>query len=259
MSVSERPEACLLLQSETWREDLLAAEQTFGRPLPPVVQMVLTGWNERGAQVLLEEVPCALNPKVGPSVLNPTGKDMHELFPEFCTMLEHTEHFAVVVDVVGGEQILFAGLARDVPTDRMQRWAYYAPIPLETLHKCEQQLGASLDKQLRQMYLRAGGTTNAGICPYFYPPDALERGWLYDDLYRDMIGQVPLDAEIIGRLQSFVAISANITGDIQGFFVNERRHDNEYTIYEWDHERLEFTMWAKDFSEAMTRKLAGFW
>src|SRR5262249_48654509 len=118
---------CRLLTSTPMSDEVAEVAETLQllrRTLPPATAFVLRQWPERGAALLLEELPRQLNPGATATDLDPTGHPMRDRFPEFAQLLDRTQEFAVLVDVEERGQVLLAGLLdqRDdeVPTD----WAY---------------------------------------------------------------------------------------------------------------------------------------
>lgn len=260
-------EQWLVLTPATTQGDLSRAEHVLGHLAEPranVVSTLLECWDEQGVGLLLEIVPRLLNPGVAVPVLNPTGKSMQELFPQFCLRLQQTEEFAILIDLTLQGEIVLVGRSR-YGSDGSREWAYYLPNSLEDLALCEVQTGVHFSPQLRQMYIRAGGALGPYECPYFARPEELTAGFLYTEFYCDLAADLQLSAETVERLQAFVVLSQNGTGDAQGFFADGRDYHGtqnnqaEYTLYEWNHETTRFSWWATDFAEAVNRELLGRW
>lgn len=257
----ERAASCFVLNPDSTKAELAQVEQALGGALPSASVTALEHWNEHGSSFLLTAVPRMINPFAADVDLDPAGMAMRTLYPEFCRMLDRTERFAVIVDpTIGHEQpdsnVLFAGLGRQlIPhtrDDRTRYWAFYLPRTLETIRQHEVKSGVPLSPQLRQILLRANGAPEA-VCPYFTPLEWLEKGILAD-LYQGFWAEID-SPEPFERLETFVSLYANGSGDYQGFFPDEERQDGEYKIYDWDHEVVRFTIWAPNFAGWLERIL----
>jgi hypothetical protein len=238
------------------------ALQKVGKVLPSSAILVLQRWLERGSVLLLDEVPRLLNPRVSESALNPTGTSMKLQFPAFSSLVENTTQIAILIDPTEGEVVLAGEIAKSTQGSSKEDsrvgtriWSWYPPKTLDELYAFETMSGVRLSPQMRQMYLRMGGCFSEWSFPYWYGPDNLDPGSLYDEIYQTLIDTLHLSDQIVARLRSFVVLSQDGTGDAYGFYRGDLASHDEYSFYQWGHETLDFSTWAMDFAGATQRLL----
>lgn len=252
----------LVLEPACTQAELFQAEKALGKPLPLAAKAALDYWNERGSQLLVDDLPKILNPLAAYDQLNPTGRDMRTLFPVFCQMLDNTEQFAVLVNPrhhYDNLKISFAGSGKCLITEHpsLKDWAFNMPHTLETLFEQEAELAFALSPQLKQLLLRANGGRGSS-CPYFTPIEYFDKGLL--GFFYEGIGMADwLDAEIFKRMNAFVTLYQDGCGNEHGFFCDETSSDGEYRIYNWDHETCRFTVWTSNFAEWFNQFLLRGW
>jgi hypothetical protein len=180
-------------------------------------------------------------------------------------MLERTEQFAIIIDPSHenyevGDATILVGLGGNLVPSRSHSpvnfWAFYTPKTCQSLAEVEQTENIQLSPQLKQMLLRANGAPMA-ICPYFYPAEHIQKGSLarlYEEFWHEL--DSPIDFE---RLTAFVSLYEDGLGNEQGFFSDEETKNNEYTIYDWNHETANFTIWAPTFASWLEQLLIRGW
>lgn len=255
-------ERSYLLVPDSTAAELSLVEIALGQSLPLALTTILNAWREFGSEALLTILPRVLNSSATPTELDPTGRSMRELFPTFCTMLDNTESFGVILDPVycreDPNNLIFIGVGEQLIPRRvrnLKNWACFAPKTLIDLAQEEITSDIKLSPQMRQMFLRVNGSFE--LSPYFARVEWLQKG-LLSDLYRDFWTEMESE-EPFERLETFVSIFENGSGDEHGFFFNSLSPNGEYTIYDWDHEAVKFSVVAPDFASWLERIMIQGW
>lgn len=258
----ERAGRCIVVEPGLSPRELAQAEAKLEHALPQIVTVVLEQWRTQRAEVLLHTIPHLLNPTLPGDLLNPAGESMESLFPAWCEVLHSTEQCAVILDVARPTEVLLVGRAQQEPPvgsrwpaagEGLRPWAYYLPKPLSELADLEARAEHTLTPQMRQFYTRVWGAADMYVCPYLARLDELEPGFLYEEFYRALEDQMPLAPETTRQLQRFVVLYGTPTGDFIGYFAGKTSSPEEPPIYLWDHETVQFELWAPDFARAVDK------
>jgi hypothetical protein len=249
---------CLVLETDATKADLRQAEQLLKESEIGLVQTILRGWREQGSEMLLTIVPYLLNPGSTAEELNPAGQPMRVLFPEFCQALDATAEFAILVTPAHqssspAPQIICVGICDGSVElgygDEPLRWLFYLPESLAVIHVYETAAGIELSPQMRQFFIRANGAPGRGIYgfyPSLIPIQYMQKG-LLAELYRPFWYNLKT-TEPFEKMEQFVDFFEDGAGNSQGFFPNIRSSDGEHTIFDWDHETVQFTTLQPNFS-----------
>jgi hypothetical protein len=255
-----------LVTSSDVHSGLRTVERLFHPPVATELAALLQGWQHQRSRLMFETVPEILNPGVSSHELNPTGRTMEELFPDFCQILEQTDQIGILLPHGTTTRVILFGSANQFAPpgwkwsyspEGKRPWTFYLPQPLAALNHVESDQQLHLSPQMRQWYVHCGGAVNVSVCPDIAAFHMLKRGSLWTDTYEVIMDQVTLGDDVIKHLQSFVVLSENGTGNADGYFPGDLGRTDEYVIHTWDHETAQFSPWVENFAALVRYVLTG--